>query len=195
MLTGATGSLGAHILDQLASDPSVSRVICLSRAKSHADSVSRVQESLTQRKRVLSPNAAAKITSYASDVNAENLGLSPEEYRDVESATIIIHNAWPVNFVLSIESFDTFIGGTTHLMKLATKNGAKFYFSSSVATMGGVWEEPCPEQFPDSPKRSAATGYGRSKWVVEKLMERAGKENGAEVGVLRIGQLVGDSEK
>ena len=195
VLTGATGSLGAYILDQLTSDPSVSRVICLSRATSHPQSVSRIHESLQNRRRVLSPNSAAKITSYASDVNVPNLGLSEAEYTDlVNSATVVIHNAWPVNFVLSIESFETHIGGASNLMNLATKAGARFFFSSSVATRNGVWEDPCPENFPQDPKTAGSMGYGRSKWVVEKMCERAGK-SGAPVGVLRIGQLVGDTEK
>jgi thioester reductase-like protein len=34
-------------------------------------------------------------------------------------------------------------------------------------------------------------GYGQSKWVVEKTLERAALEKNARVGVLRIGQLVG----
>ena len=107
---------------------------------------------------------------------------------------MVVHNAWPVNFVLSTESFEPFIEGTTRLMNLASGVGARFFFSSSVATMNGMWEEPCREVFPDTPGRANAQGYGRSKWVVERIMERAGKELGTEVGVLRIGQLVGDTE-
>jgi thioester reductase-like protein len=38
-------------------------------------------------------------------------------------------------------------------------------------------------------------GYARSKWVVEKVCEHAVKVTPAKVGILRIGQLVGDTEK
>lgn len=61
VLTGATGSLGAHILDQ-------------------QDSLLRVQESLSQRLRMLTPEGESKIVSYAADVNRPDLGLSAEEY-------------------------------------------------------------------------------------------------------------------
>jgi hypothetical protein len=200
ILTGATGSLGAHILDQLTSSPEVSRVICLSRAKSHEDSLSRVHESLRIRQRRLFPEASSKIRSLAADVNKEDLGLQPSEYDELRrQATAVIHNAWPVNFVLSIESFDEHIGGAVNLLNLTVKSPRStkpaFYFSSSVGTRQGRPDPVVSEDFPDSPATAAPMGYGRSKWVVEKVCERAARETEARVGILRIGQLVGDTEK
>lgn len=46
-----------------------------------------------------------------------------------------------------------------------------------------------------TPSSANSTGYGRSKWVTEKLAERAGKETPLRVGVLRIGQIVGDTKQ
>jgi thioester reductase-like protein len=200
VLTGATGSLGAHILDQLTADPAISRVICLSRAKSHEDSLVRIQDSLRQRMRSLSPTAAAKITSLAADVNKEDLGLTSQEYEAIRSqATVVIHNAWPVNFVLSIESFDDHIGGAVNLINLTLKSPFStkpaFFFSSSVGTRQGRPDPVVYEAFPDSPSTAGKMGYGRSKWVVEKVCERASQQTPARVGIFRIGQLVGDTEK
>ncbi|WVR04609.1 hypothetical protein IAU60_001620 [Kwoniella sp. DSM 27419] len=199
VLTGATGSLGAHILDQLVRQASVAKVICLSRAKSHEDSLRRVEDSLAQRLRQLSPEARAKIISFASDVNRPDLGLEPEQYEMLRlQSTAVIHNAWPVNFVLSIDSFDEHIGGAVNLLNLTlqspknTKPG--FFFSSSVGTRQGRPDPVVREDFPDVPQTAAGMGYGRSKWVVEKIMERAGQETAARCGVLRIGQLAGDTE-
>lgn len=62
-LTGATGSLGAHILHQLVVRPEVAKVICLSRASTHAESLVRIQKSLAERSLSLSPEASGKITS------------------------------------------------------------------------------------------------------------------------------------
>ncbi|EEB87839.1 hypothetical protein MPER_14648, partial [Moniliophthora perniciosa FA553] len=64
LLTGATGSLGAHILHQLASSP-IRKVICLSRATSHAESRHRVKHSLKQR--MLPVPEDHKWESYAAD--------------------------------------------------------------------------------------------------------------------------------
>ncbi len=175
-------------------------VICLSRAKSHEDSLVRLQNSLQQRGRPLSSKAAAKIFSLAADVNEEDLGLSAQEYENIRTqATVVIHNAWPVNFVLSIESFDEHVGGAINLINLTLKSPFSikpaFYFSSSVATRQGRPEPVISESFPDSPSTAAKMGYGRSKWVVEKICELASQQTPARVGILRIGQLVGDTEK
>ncbi|CAN8105946.1 unnamed protein product [Discula destructiva] len=204
VLTGATGSLGAHILDQLTRRPSIARVICLSRAASDAESLERLKSSLQQRQRTLAPEAWSKILSFAADVNdSTRLGLaSAETYEMIRaSATAIIHNAWPVNFNLSLPSFEPHIGGVVNLVNLAqtSERGIKpaVFFSSSVSTVQGGRRfegKLCPEEFLSEAGTAAGTGYGRSKWVVEKILEKAAKEKQARVEVFRIGQLVGDTE-
>lgn len=204
VLTGATGSLGAHILDQLTRRPSIARVICLSRASSDAESLERLQASLQQRQRTLAPEAWSKILSFAADVNNTNrLGLTAETYETIRaSATAIVHNAWPVNFNLSLPSFEPHIGGAVNLINLAQSSERAVtptvFFSSSVSTVQGgkVFEaKTCPEDFMTEAGTAAGMGYGRSKWCVEKILEKAAKEKQARVGVFRIGQLVGDTEK
>lgn len=205
VLTGATGSLGAHILDQLTRRPTIARVICLSRAASDADSLVRLQASLQQRQRTLAPEAWSKVLSLAADVNnSDRLGLaSAETYEMIRaSATAIVHNAWPVNFNLSLPSFEPHIGGVVNLVNLAQSSPREVrpavFFSSSVSTVQGgkrFEAETCPEDFMSDAGTAAGMGYGRSKWTVEKILEKAAKEKQATVGVFRIGQLVGDTEK
>lgn len=204
VLTGATGSLGAHILDQLTRQPGIARVICLSRASSDAESLVRLKASLQQRQRDLAPEAWSKIASFAADVNNSNrLGLSAETYALIAaSVTAVIHNAWPVNFNLSLPSFEPHIGGVVNLVNLAQTSERELkpmvFFSSSVSTVQGGNRfdgSICPEEFMTEASTAAGIGYGRSKWVVEKTLEKAAKENQARVGVFRIGQLVGDTEK
>lgn len=205
VLTGATGSLGAHILDQLTRRPSIARVICLSRASSDVESFERLQASLLQRQRTLTPEAWSKVLSFAADVNNSNhLGLaSTETYEMIRtSVTAIIHNAWPVNFNLSLPSFEPHICSAVNLVNLAQTSEREtkpiIFFSSSVSTVQGAKRfegNVCPEDFMTEPGTAAGMGYGRSKWVVEKILESAAKEKQARVGVLRIGQLVGDTEK
>jgi len=199
VLTGATGSLGAHILQQLASSPNVSKVICLSRAQSHAESLERVKASLETRRLSLTPEEWLKVDSLAANVNEDRLGLTPEEYAQiVQQATAIVHNAWPVNFNLSVDSFDEHVGGALNLMNLCLRSSKRrapsFFFSSSIATRSGSQESICPEDFSLSPGTANATGYGRSKWVVEKLCQQAAQRTPLHVGVLRIGQLAGDTK-
>ncbi|KAJ7132141.1 L-aminoadipate-semialdehyde dehydrogenase [Mycena epipterygia] len=195
VLTGASGSLGAHILHQLVSSSSVRKVICLSRAKSHEESVQRIAESMKTRKL---PVPGDKLVSYAANANAPLLGLTESEYNLIrDEVTDVIHNAWPVNFVLSLESYDEHIGGAVNLINLCLASPyvepAAFFFSSSISCRQGAPDATCTEDFPPSPSTAAGTGYARSKWVVEKLCQRAAAGSGVPVGVLRIGQMVGDS--
>ena len=199
VLTGATGSLGAHILHQLVTRLDVAQVVCLSRAADHQESLKRVRKSLSDRAITLSPEAQAKIMSFAADVNRPDLGLATEQVEMLRlHATAVIHNAWPVNFVLSIESFDVHVGGAVNLLNLTLSSPRSvkpaFFFSSSVGTRQGKHTPVVDEGFSVTPDTAGGMGYGRSKWVVEKICERAGKA-GARVGVLRIGQLVGDTQQ
>ncbi|KAJ3777681.1 L-aminoadipate-semialdehyde dehydrogenase [Lentinula raphanica] len=196
VLTGATGSLGAHILHQLTQHPSVRKVICLSRANSHGNSLERVQESLKLRK--LPIPDSSKFDSYAANPNVPQLGLTDEEYASIRAeVTDVIHNAWPVNFALSLESFDEHVGGALNLMNLCLESPyaepASFYFSSSISCRQGSSDEICAEDYSSSPSTAAGTGYAQSKWVVEKLCQKAAETTTLNVGVLRIGQMVGDS--
>ncbi|OCH88468.1 L-aminoadipate-semialdehyde dehydrogenase [Obba rivulosa] len=197
VLTGATGFLGAYILQQLVVSPDVSRVLCLVRADSHENAIARVQKSLQSRKLRLPLEEMAKIDALAANVNQENLGLRADEYEQIRStATIIIHNAWPVNFLLGVDSFDEHLGGVVNLINLCfqsnTPTQARFFFSSSIATQGAS-SGIVPEDFSQSPATALQSGYGHSKWVAEKICEHAAKLNVTNIRVLRIGQLVGDT--
>lgn len=105
-------------------------------------------------------------------------------------------NAWPVNFNLALPSFGTHIAGAVALLNLCLAEGAAFFFSSSISCRQGAPDATCAEDFAATPATAAGTGYARSKWVVEKLLERAGAHApGLTVGALRIGQMVGDTEQ
>lgn len=89
VLTGATGSLGAHILSRLTASSSVRKVVCLSRARSHQDSLERLKKSVVLRKVQIDEE---KIVSYSSTVQAPFLGLTEEQYNELKSeVTDVIH--------------------------------------------------------------------------------------------------------
>jgi thioester reductase-like protein len=108
-------------------------------------------------------------------------------------------NAWPVNFSMSIASFDPHVGGALNLMNLCLRSPradpADFYFSSSVSACQGLPDAECAEVFQEAPASAGGTGYARSKWTVERLMKVASERTALRVGVLRIGQMVGDTAK
>lgn len=119
--------------------------------------------------------------------------------------TLILHAAWPVNFNLSLTSFEPHIAGLHNLLQLALdvpwRHPAAMLFASSISTaMGaprGAGGEPATVAEAPVPSLdwAQATGYARSKLVGERICEAAATRAGARVGVLRIGQIAGDSAR
>ncbi|OJD30201.1 male sterility protein [Diplodia corticola] len=202
LLTGATGSLGAHILAQLLPLPHITTIYCLVRAPTPTAAHSRILSSL--RTRHLSPPPpllTTKLIALPSDLSLPTLGLPPSTLSRLRaSCTTIIHSAWAVNFNLGVSSFAAHhIAGTAHLLRLALSapfaHPARFAFVSSVSAGAGT---PPPavvrEALVERPEDAQGMGYARSKWVAEHVVggarERAGS---AGFRVLRTGQIVGDS--
>lgn len=71
---------------------------------------------------------------------------------------------------------------------------AAFYYCSSVSSTGGT---PRPGVVAEGPVPDIShvqkTGYARSKYVAESIVLNAA-ERGARARVLRIGQLIGDTQ-
>lgn len=101
---------------------------------------------------------------------------------------------------MSLESFEEDnLAATANLMNLclrAPRNPPPaFALASSISAVLDTPEQSINEVVPASPATASKGGYGRSKWVAEKLCEVASKERGLPTRVLRIGQIVGDSEQ
>ncbi|KZT51231.1 putative aminoadipate reductase [Calocera cornea HHB12733] len=199
VLTGATGSLGAALLETLLLQDYVSKVYCLSRGRDDAEAEQRVLDSVESRGLKLKDDGTRLMCLAVSDFSAPNLGLSPHIYDEMaRTVTVVIHNAWPVNFNWNISSFEPHISGAVSLMKLALhvpkQQPAKFFFSSSISAVF-AWKGPnaVSEAVTDDPHVAQNMGYARSKWVVEKLCQVASEKTPLQADVLRIGQMVGDS--
>jgi carbohydrate kinase (thermoresistant glucokinase family) len=202
VLTGATGSLGAHIAVKLAQLDQVRKVYCLVRAKSLESARRRVAQSLRQRMVAfnLSPAAGRKIIALPSDLsNSVSLGLEEDTFSQLKrSVTAVIHCAWSVNFNWSLESFEkSCIAATRNLLDLCLSvegpKPASFVFCSSVSTVSctpGNWAR---EALPESLSCAHNIGYAQSKLVTEHIVVRAGQQTGMACRVLRSGQIVADS--
>lgn len=195
VITGATGSLGSHLLAKLMTLPQVSRVYCLIRISPSLSAMDRLEEALRQREL---PLFSSKILAISADLSAPNLGLDPATIDLLKiQTTHIFHCAWEVNFALPLQSFETQIAGLQHLINLSLSvqgpTPAKLFFCSSIATalatprgdgLARVREIPIPEL-----SHSATTGYARSKLVGERIIEAA-VQQGAQGTIFRIGQII-----
>ncbi|KAL6229432.1 hypothetical protein BDW75DRAFT_249668 [Aspergillus navahoensis] len=204
LLTGVTGSLGAHVLAKFAQSPQTESVYCLIRQKEDdLDAMSRVIQSLQARKISLNAAAMQKVTALHSSPSKELFGLDPALFTTLKGKiNLIIHAAWPVNFNLPLDSFESQMRGLATLIQFSLdvqqqgqSQPAKFLFCSSisVASRAPASDPGVPEELIPDFRYASRTGYARSKLVSEYIIGNAVSEYGADCHILRTGQIVGDS--
>ncbi|TID06887.1 Non-canonical non-ribosomal peptide synthetase FUB8 [Colletotrichum higginsianum] len=201
ILTGATGSLGAHLLAQVVRQPYVKAVYCLARASSAEEAESRVLQSVTSKGLGLSDGDRAKVRYLPTNLSLPDLGLPADAVAELRrTLTTVIHSAWAVNFNLGVASFEAqHIRGVHNLLNfcLATETvrPARLFFCSSVSAAAGT---PIParvrETYVENLAHAQNMGYARSKVVTEHVVKAAAAKTGMVARVLRLGQIVGDSE-
>jgi thioester reductase-like protein/acyl-CoA synthetase (AMP-forming)/AMP-acid ligase II len=193
ILTGSTGSLGNYILSELIADPTVSKIYCLNRSDS---AQARQTQSFTDRDVV--PDFR-KITFLHSDFSQAHLGLSPAIYAEMAACvTVAIHNAWAVDFNHALESYEpTHIAGVRHLIDFSLASHYRFHISfiSSIASVGN-WTTlhpgtPVPEIFLPDDSVPQPQGYGESKHISGRILERAAMLSSVPASIIRCGQLAG----
>ncbi|KAL1982511.1 hypothetical protein VTN96DRAFT_1236 [Rasamsonia emersonii] len=199
VLTGSTGSLGSYLLDALLGNPRVGKVICLNRSSGGADRQLAVCEARGLRTSQLEEGIASRVEFLQSDdLSAPQLGLaSATDYeRLLTTVTHVIHNAWPVNFNLSVESFDRHIGGVRRLVELsaASAHRASIFYVSSISSVAG-WRgsTTAPEEILHDHSAPEAMGYGESKYLSERLLDAAAAASEGQIpaSILRVGQIAG----
>ncbi|CAO1626804.1 unnamed protein product [Sympodiomycopsis kandeliae] len=198
LLTGATGSLGAHLLHQLSRNQFVEKIYCLCRAKDDIDARKRVDESLAARglPSIGTFPSSIQVHCLAADLAQKDLGLDRGVYATLpQNITTILHCGWPVNFNMSLRSFHSSIEGALNLINLSVDACAGFMFCSSVATVARSRTFPIPEEINKDPSVALPMGYGQSKWVVENLCHEATRAKGVETTILRIGQIAFDTQQ
>ncbi|KAJ5532996.1 AMP-dependent synthetase/ligase [Penicillium frequentans] len=194
ILTGATGSIGAHTLYELLNDDSVSNVFCLTRRKSPFQAV---LNSLIEKELHITSEQASKIIALTSALDQPDFGLDEEFMaRMRRSVTQILHVAWPVNFNIPLAQFEPHIRGLHNLLQFSLsveqQQPAVVMFCSSISTALGSTSTEVPEAPIDL--GMAYMGYGRSKLTGEHIVSAAHK-SGARAYSLRIGQVSGHSKK
>lgn len=203
-ITGTTGSLGSYLLDSVIRRSGVDKIYCLNRRTDAQD----VQQMIQARNGTLVDFSKAAFLQV--DMSKPRFGLSDDAYVDLlHNVDLVIHNAWRVDWNLSIESFESHVYGVRQFIEFCSNStkGAALSFMSTVGTMqfakpsdGEPPEKRTFDGFEISLVREAASpswstpllmGYAESKLVSEKLLERAVAESGINATVCRIGQIAG----
>ncbi|KAL7929176.1 hypothetical protein V8C35DRAFT_331857 [Trichoderma chlorosporum] len=180
-LTGATGFLGKHILEELLKDNKVEAVHCIA-----------VRD--TSKPLVDSP----KVIVHPGDLRDSRLGLNEDTARRIFSTlSVIIHNGADVSFLRGYRTLRSAnVLSTKALVQLAMKYAVSrplphFHFVSTAGVaqlgIGELYEESLPVFQP----QTNANGYVASKWASEKYLENAHRSSGLPITIHRPSYVIG----
>ncbi|KAF7554237.1 hypothetical protein G7Z17_g3055 [Cylindrodendrum hubeiense] len=181
LVTGATGSLGSHLVQKLAENPTVAQVVCLNRRSNSGLPVEkRQQDAFLSRGIALSPGARAKLRVLETDTSQAQLGLPPHDYGWlVQHGTHIVHNAWPMSGTRPLGAFEPQLQAMRNLLDLAREMATRdathsvrvgFQFISSIGVVGFAGKSRVIEgRVPLS--ATLPSGYAEAKWVCERLLD------------------------
>ncbi|KAI0598280.1 hypothetical protein F4775DRAFT_556107 [Biscogniauxia sp. FL1348] len=201
ILTGSTGSLGSYILASLLARTDIKKIYCLNRGK---DAKAKQEISLSNRGLPALPAQDDRVLFLQAQLSAPNLGLHADQYAALaRDATCIVHNAFPVNFLLSVQSFEPQIQGLVNLLHLAAAGARRpsvLFVSSIAAALPVASKGAGPATVPEAVLGAEAArgllqqGYAQAKHVCERLLEKYAGGSGtatAAAAVLRVGQICG----
>lgn len=202
LVTGATGSLGSHLVEQLAKRSDVQRVVCVNR-RSSADAETRQRQALLSRGILLDEDEQSKLTVLETDTSKPQLGLSDAEYGWlVQHVTHIVHNAWPMSGTRPLRAFETQFAILRNLIDLAHDIVSQravqvgFQLVSSIGVVGHypLWsgQRSVPEERMEM-KSVLPIGYCEAKLTCERILEATLHRHPDHFRAMtaRLGQIAG----
>ncbi|KAG6816854.1 hypothetical protein H0H87_002340 [Tephrocybe sp. NHM501043] len=196
LLTGSTGNLGSQILARLLEDPRVSKVYAYNRPPKAGTKT--LLDRHIERFEEAGLDAALlrmeKLVLIAGNATESYLGLDRGIYSQLcKTVNVVIHNAWRLDFNLSLASFEPNIQGMRHFIDLALSgpnpSDTRFLFISSIAAIQN-WDKskgPVPEDVVEDVNVALGGGYGEAKHVCERILLHSGLKGVS----IRPGQICG----
>jgi thioester reductase-like protein len=195
-LTGATGFLGAHLLQELL-ERTDAEVRCLVRAASPEEGLTKLGRTL-ERYGIRVPLLPDRVVPVCGDLEKPYLGLSIQEFfalsgvvETVFHSAAVLSDAQPYEFLKSAN-----VGGTREVLRLSCLGQAKRLHYVSTNSVFGQAISPKPAGFCETdfiaPGEHLQDGYDQAKWVAEALVHEA-RCRGLPVNVYRPSHIVGHS--
>lgn len=196
LLTGATGYLGAYLLDELL-EQTDGTVYCLVRAATTDEALRKLRRNLATYQ--LEPAGfESRVVPVLGDLAQPRLGLAEETFaRLADEIDAIYHNGATVNFVYPYRLLrGPNVLGTQEVLRLACTTRAKpvhFVSTFSVHTSPESHAAEIIGEHDALPScASLQDGYSQSKWVAEKLV-MAAQARGLPTAIYRPGRITGHS--
>jgi thioester reductase-like protein len=186
LLTGATGLLGAHLVEALVARTEL-RLLCLVRAPDDDAAERRLEAALAAYAIAAPP--PGRVRAVAADLAAPRLGLAAERWAELAAESdAIVHAAAEVSWLAPYPALRAAnVLGTSALLDLAAEGRARpFHFVSTISTAPADGDEDTT--LPLAAAR-AGTPYGLSKWIAEAHVRRAG----LPFAVYRPGMIAGST--
>ena len=195
ILTGSTGTIGSYLLDALLSDPTIAHIYCFTR--SHPIPASSRQTQINAANGLTTAFPSIQVTFLPVDFSKPYFALSRSTYNTLlHTVSHILHNAWSVNFNLSLQSFQPHIHGVRNFIDFSTNSAhnASIFFISTIGTAmewSTIHEGNMPEAIIDDWSLPQQIGYAESKYVSERLLDEASRVSGVPIAICRVGQVAG----
>ncbi|KAF2729916.1 hypothetical protein EJ04DRAFT_587517 [Polyplosphaeria fusca] len=207
LITGASGSLGAHMVAHFANLPDVDSVVCLNRRVGGSVPEQRQHDSLRSKGISLDQNALSKLRVFEADISKSWLGLTRAVYEDLtRSVTHIVHNAWPMNAKKPLKTFEQQFQLLRNLLDFAADISAylpptskvSFQLISSIATVGHYPLHTGSAHIPEERMTIESVlpnGYGDAKFTCERMLDETLHQHPDRFRtmVVRLGQVAGST--
>ncbi|KAB8231158.1 uncharacterized protein BDW43DRAFT_313240 [Aspergillus alliaceus] len=202
LVTGATGSLGSHLVAHLAAQPDVYKVICLNRV-SGSDATARQYEAMQSRGFKLDQNLMSKLEVVECHSSTAKLGLSANEYQHLANCvTDVVHNAWAMSMTRPTRGFDPQFKALRNLIDLCRDCASQqqrrigFEFVSSVSVVGCHPFLTNKARVPEQRVNVASAlpmGYADAKLICEHMLDATLHRypNYFRTTSVRVGQISG----
>jgi thioester reductase-like protein len=194
ILTGSTGSLGTHLLEALLENPTTSHVYCLNRRENAQE----IHETKAKAAGFRLGQHRGRVSFLHAALGQPNLGLTEENYETLRSTTtLIVHNAWSVNFIMPLKTFRPQFDGLISLFKLAASrpDPPKLLYISSISSVAQLPHNSKSHSIPEEVIRdfdaSYKIGYAKSKLLSELLCDKAARRLNIPISFVRVGQIAG----
>ena len=146
VLIGSTGSFGTHLLSTLLRTESISHITCLNRSSDASDRTLSGLSTLSgscpssPSNNNSSSHDPSRLSFHTFTPGAPHLGLDDHIYKSLATnVDLIIHSAWPVDFALSLPSFEPSIRDVRSVIDLSISGGKRqtprVVFVSSVSAV------------------------------------------------------------
>lgn len=188
LLTGATGYLGSHILNELLNMDI--DIYCLVRDKEKLKNIYNYY---------FNKKLPSKVKIIVGDIEKDMLGLTFEKYvKYIRKINCVIHTAANVSHIASYESmYKTNVIGTKNIIKFCKQSNSILHYMSTYSVSGlGLCNQTKKSIFDESildiGQKYKDNVYVRTKYEAEVEILKSRFEDGLLANIYRIGSLTWD---